>query len=109
MYSAIQATLSNIQMQFGSSTHKWIRLFTSLDVLIAVKASIGEETFMNFDVQDDGRLTFTHTETNLFSSFWHKEVRVIANDGPNWVLDPNPQKVNSFLRIWIMEKDQYLN
>ena len=70
-------------MQFGSSTQKWIRLFTSLDVLIAVKASIGEETFMNFDVQDDGRLTFTHTKTNPFSFCLHKEVRLITNDKSN--------------------------
>ena len=28
MYSTIQGTISNIQMQFGPSTHKWIGLFT---------------------------------------------------------------------------------
>ena len=31
-------------------------------------------------------------------------MRVILNDGSNWVLDPVPQKVNSFWRIWIMER-----
>ena len=41
-------------------------LFIVLDVLIGVKVYIGEETFMNFDVHDDGRLTFTQTKTNLF-------------------------------------------
>ena len=28
MYSTIQGIISNIQMQFGPSTHKWIGLFT---------------------------------------------------------------------------------
>ena len=50
---------------------------------------------MIFEVQDDGRLIFTPKETNLFSFCLHKEVRVIANDGSNWVLDPDSQKVNS--------------
>ena len=53
MHYAIQAILSNIQMQFGPSTHKWIGLFSPLDVLIGVKAYIGKDTFMTFDVQDD--------------------------------------------------------
>ena len=59
---------------------------------------------MIFEVQDDGRLIFTPKETNLFSFCLHKEVRVIANDGSNWVLDPDPQNVNYFWRIWIMER-----
>ena len=67
-------------MQIGSTTQKWIGLFISLDVLIGVKAYIGKDTFMTFDVQDDGCLTFTHMETNLYL---HKEVRVVANDGSN--------------------------
>ena len=83
MYYAIEATLSNIEMQFGSSTHKWMSLFTSLDVFIGVKAYIGEESCMTFDVQDGDRLTFTHIETKLFSFCLHKEVRVITNDGSN--------------------------
>ena len=41
---------------------------------------------MTFDVYDDGRLTFTHAKTNLFS-LCLQEMRVIANDGSNWVLD----------------------
>ena len=54
-------------MQFGSSTHKWMGLFTTLDFFIGVKPYIGEEVCMTFDVHDDGRLTFTHKEINLFS------------------------------------------
>ena len=84
--------------------HKWIGLFTPLDVLIGGKAYIGAEAFMTFDVQDDGRLTFTHMETNLYSFCLHKEVRLITNDGSNSVLDPDPQKVNPVWRIWIMER-----
>ena len=73
MYSAIQNTLSNIQMQIGSTTQKWIGLFISLDVLIGVKAYIGEEVCMTFDVHDDDRLIFTYKETNLFSFCWIKK------------------------------------
>ena len=80
MCYAKQAILSNIQMQFCPSTHMWTGLFSPLDVLIGVKAYIGKDTFMTFDVQDDGCLTFTHMETNLYL---HKEVRVVANDGSN--------------------------
>ena len=71
---------------FGSSTQVdgFIHNFTPLDVLIRVKAFIREEPSMTFDVCDDGRLTFTHTETNLFSFCLHK-ARVLANDGSNWV------------------------
>ena len=54
---------------------------------------------MTFDVQDEGRLAFMHTETNL-----HKDTRVIANDGSNSVLDPDPQKVNPVWRIWIIKR-----
>ena len=104
MYFAIQTTLSNIHIQIGFSTHKWMGLFRLFDVLIGVKAYIGEEACMNFDVHGDGRITFTHTKTNLFSFCLHKEVRMIANDGSNWVLDLDPQKVNSFWRIWIIER-----
>ena len=53
-------------------THKWIDSFTQLDVFIGLRDYIGEEAFMTFDVHDDGRLTFTHIETNLFSFCWHK-------------------------------------
>ena len=60
--SAIQATLSNLQMKFGPSTQKLIGLLTPLDVLIGVRAYIGEEVFMTFHVHDDGRLTFMHME-----------------------------------------------
>ena len=67
MYSMRQTTLSNIQMQFGSSTQKQMGLFTPLDVLIGVKAYIGEQECMMFYVQDDGRLIFTPKETNLFA------------------------------------------
>ena len=42
MYYVIKVTFSNIQMQFGPSTHKWIGLITPLDVLIGVRACIGE-------------------------------------------------------------------
>ena len=28
----------------------------------------------------------------------------MEGDGLNWVLDPDPQNVNSFWRIWIMER-----
>ena len=42
MYYAIQAGLSNIHMQFGPSTQMRICLFIPLDVLIGVKAYIGE-------------------------------------------------------------------
>ena len=78
-------------------------LFTPLDVLIGIKAYTHEEALITFDVYDDGKLIFTHTETDLFSFCLHKEVRVITNDGSNWVLDPDPQKMNSFWGIWIME------
>ena len=42
-------------MQFGHCTQKWIGLFVPLNVFIGVKAYIGEEAFMTFDVQDNGR------------------------------------------------------
>ena len=45
-------------MKFGPSTQKLIGLFTPLDVLIGVRAYIGEEVFMTFHVHDDGRLEF---------------------------------------------------
>ena len=57
---------------------------------------------MIFDVHNDGRVTFIHTKTNLFSFCLHKEARVKANDGPNWDLDTDPQKMNIFWS-WIME------
>ena len=82
-------------MQFGSITQKWMRLFTPLDVLIGVKAYIGEQECMIFYVQDDGRLIFTSKENNLFRFCLHK-VRVIANYGSNRILDLNPQKVIFF-------------
>ena len=104
MHYEIQTTLSNIQTQIRSSTQKWVGLFTPLDVLIGVKVYIGEEVCMTFDVQDDGRLTFTHKEINMFIFCLHKEVRVIANNGSNQVLNPHPQRVNAFWRIWIMER-----
>ena len=47
---------------------------------------------MRYDVQDDSRLSFTRKETNLFSLCLHKDMRVIANDGSNWVLDPGSTK-----------------
>ena len=53
------------------ATHEWMGLFTPLDGLIGVKAYIGEEACMSFDVHDDGRLTFTRTETYLFSFCLH--------------------------------------
>ena len=57
-----------------------------------------------FDVQDDGRLIFTPKENDLFRFCLDKEVTVIANDESNWVLHSDPQKVNYFWRIWIMER-----
>ena len=46
---------------------------------------------MSFGVEDGCRLIFTPKENDLFRFCLHKEVRVIANDGSNWVLDPDPQ------------------
>ena len=66
MYSVKQNVLFNIHMQIGSATQKWMGLFTPLDVLIGVKAYIGERECMSFDAQDDGRLIFTHKENDLF-------------------------------------------
>ena len=40
MYIAIENALSNINMQIGSATQKWMGLFTPLDVLIGVNAYI---------------------------------------------------------------------
>ena len=60
MYYEIHACLSDIHMQFGPSTQMGIGLFTPLDVFIGVRAYIGEEIFITFDVHDDGRLTFTN-------------------------------------------------
>ena len=54
---------------------------------------------MTFYVHNDGRLTFTRVETNLFSVCLHNEVSVVANDRLNWILDPNPQKVNLFIGV----------
>ena len=71
IYFVIQVTFSNISMQFGHSTYQWISLFTPSDVLIGTKAYVVEEAFMTFDVHDDGRLTFTRTETYLFSFCLH--------------------------------------
>ena len=70
-------------MQFGHCTQKWIGLFVPLNVFIGVKAYIGEEVCITFDVHDDSRLTFTHTKTNPFSFCLHKEVRLITNDKSN--------------------------
>ena len=50
MFSAIQAIFSNIQMEFGPSTYKWLGFLTALDVLIGVRAYIGEEACMTVDV-----------------------------------------------------------
>ena len=85
-------------MEFGHCTYKWIDFLTPLDVLIGVRACIRKEAFMTFDVQDDGRLYFTHTET------YQNEVRVVANDRSNWFLDADPQKVNLLWRFWIVER-----
>ena len=60
---------------------------------------------MTFYVHNDGRLTFTRVETNLFSVCLHNEVSVVANDRSNWILDPNPQKVNLCWRFWNMERN----
>ena len=54
---------------------------------------------MTFDVQDDGGFTFTHMETILFNFCLHKEVRVVANHGSNWVFDPDSLKGESFLEV----------
>ena len=58
-------------------------LFTPSNVLIGVKAYIGQQECMSFDVQDDGSLNFTPMENDLLRFSLHKEVRVIANGGPN--------------------------
>ena len=42
-------------------------LVTPLDVFIGVKAYIGEQVCMIFDVHDHDRLIFTSTEINMFS------------------------------------------
>ena len=44
MYSAIQNALSNIQMQIGSATQKWMGLFIPLGVSIGVQAYIEEKS-----------------------------------------------------------------
>ena len=85
-------------MQFWPSTHKWIDLFIILDVLVGIKAYIGEEAFMTFDVQDDGRLIFTHKETNMFSFCLCKELR-ITNDGFTLGLRSGSTKDESFLEV----------
>ena len=85
------------------STHKWIGFFIPLDVLTRVRAYIAEETFMSFDVQDDDRLNYTHSENDLFSFCLQNEVRVVGNDGSNWCFDLDPQKLNILWRFWIME------
>ena len=88
-------------MQFGYSTQKWMDLFTPLN-FDGVKTYIGEEACTIVDVQDDGRLTFTYKESNLFSFCLHIYVRVITNHGSNWVLDLDPQKA-ILLEVGIME------
>ena len=47
-------------------------LFTPLDVFIGVKAYIGEQECMSFDVQDDDNLIFTPKENDLFRFCLHK-------------------------------------
>ena len=34
-----------------------------------------------------------------------KEDRMVINDGLNWFLDPNPQKLNLLGRFWIMKRN----
>ena len=43
--------------------------------------------------------TYEKLETNLFGFYLHKEVRAVANDGSNWILDPYPLKGDSFLEV----------
>ena len=61
MFSTIQPIFYNVCMQFGHPTYKWIGIFSPLDVLIGVGAYTREEAYMTFDVNDGGRLNYTHT------------------------------------------------
>ena len=75
-------------------------LFTPLDVLIGVKAYIGEQECLSFDVQDDGRLIFRPKENDLFRFCLHKEVRMITNDGSNWGLGD--------WKVWLQDHIKYV-
>ena len=99
MRSDVLSTTWNLGVGMKSAQREGA--FSPLNVLVGVKGSLknGSKIFLEF--QDNGMLAMVMHESPLFIPCQYKRVRIIGYFDAKWYIDPEPDKVDLFWKIWV--------
>ncbi|MCO5594196.1 hypothetical protein L7F22_048220 [Adiantum nelumboides] len=84
----------------ASSSSVWMGAFTRLEVLIAARACTDSGRCLFFEVQAEGRLVRTESESPLVAECIFQRIRVVATATRKWLIDPAPAEIDDDWRLW---------
>ena len=81
-----------------SNCHKWVELFSDFHILLGVCGLRDNDTFLHYDVLQDGLLGMIPLEDECLAEATLKLIRILAKVDKIWILEHNPNVVHPW---WI--------
>ena len=87
-----------------SNCHKWVGLFSNFQILLGVRGLRDKDSFLSYDVLQDGRLVLIPLEDECLVDATLKPIRILAKVDKIWILDPDPNVVHPWWDLWVVGK-----
>ena len=105
MFEHIQEILQYVDCRFPNSEPSvWVGFFSALGIILGVRGHLTDNTFLSYDVDDDGRLRRVSNDSPVLALATPLKVRIISYDNSVWQIDPPPDAVRQHWSLWAFEK-----
>ena len=104
MYQQIQEAMSRFPIPPNNSNHRWVGVFSRLEVLLAVKGYSDDKTYRSFEVDEANQLTQSGEMRIDYPYAMEHKIRIIGYADRKWYIDPMIGEIKAHWKLWVLAK-----
>ena len=104
MYQQIQEAMSRQPIPPNNTNHRWIGVFSRLEVLLAVKGYSNDKTYRLFEVDETNQLSQSGEMVIDYPYAIEHKIRIIGYADRKWYIDPMIEEIRTHWKLWVLAK-----
>ena len=110
MYEQIEDTMSRFPIPPNNSNHRWVGVYSRLEVLLVVKGYSDDKTYRSFEVDEANELTQSEemridkSQDKTYPYAMEHKIRVIRYVHCTWYIGPMIEEIKTDWRLWVLAK-----
>ena len=96
--------MSRLPIPPNNANHRWVGVFSRLEVLLAVKGYSDDKTYRFFEVDETNQLSQSPEMVIDYPYAIEHKIRVIGYADRKWYIDPMIEEIRPHWKLWVLAK-----